>query len=65
MLPKLTITTEGISRVGMIPAYINDQAQPAAVRPGDPLFDEVLNRLEWVSAESEHRFEVVGTNSKW
>jgi poly-gamma-glutamate synthesis protein (capsule biosynthesis protein) len=60
VLPKLTITTEGISRVGMIPAYINDQAQPAAVRPGDPLFDEVLNRLEWVSAESEHRFEVVG-----
>jgi hypothetical protein len=44
----------------MVPAYINDQAQPAAVRPGDPLFDEVLNRLEWVSAESEHRFDVVG-----
>lgn len=43
-----------------VPAYINDQAQPVAVRPGDPLFDEVLNRLEWVSAESEHTFEVVG-----
>jgi poly-gamma-glutamate synthesis protein (capsule biosynthesis protein) len=60
VLPKLTITTGGLQRVSMIPGFINDQAQPVPVRPGTELFERVLDRLEWVSAESPHRFEVTG-----
>ena len=65
VLPKLTITTEGISRVGMIPAYINDQAQPAAVRPGDPRFDEVLNRLEPVAKSLRCPDELAAVADIW
>ncbi len=60
VLPKLTITQQGIERVSMVPGYINNLAQPIPVTPEDPLFDRVLDRLEWVSAESPHEFEVVG-----
>jgi hypothetical protein len=60
VLPKLTITPHGVERVAMVPGYINDLAQPVPVTAGDPLFDKVMDRLEWVSAEWPHKFDVVG-----
>ena len=60
VLPKLTITKSGITRVALSPAMINKQAQPIPVAPGEPDFDKVLQKLQWVSDSYETGFSVEG-----
>ena len=59
VLPILTFSQQGIQKVSLVPCTINDLAQPVPATPGTAEFERVLDRLEWVSAESDHRFEVV------
>ena len=42
------------------PAYINKLAQPEVVKPGTPLFDEVMAEIEWVSDYVPHSFKLDG-----
>ncbi len=60
MVPKIGIGKKGIERVAFIPAYINPQAQPYAVGPGDARFKEILDFTEWVSDQHPHKFRVEG-----
>ena len=60
MIPKITVTKSGVERVAILPAYINKLAQPEVLQQGNPLFDEVLRELEWVSDYVPHTFKVVG-----
>lgn len=60
VLPKLTITPDGISRVAMAPVYINNAAQPVPVHAGEELFDKVYDKLVWVSDEFEPKLRVDG-----
>jgi hypothetical protein len=60
IMPKITFTKRGVERVSFLPAYINKLAQPAALHAGDPLFDEVVRDLEWVSDYVPHRFRTEG-----
>ena len=50
----------GVERVSFLPAFINARAQPYAVEPGDPKFQEIVEFAEWVSDQHPHRFRVEG-----
>lgn len=60
MVPKITMSKQGIERVAFLPAFINPQAQPYALTPDDPKFQEVLDFVEWVSDQHPHKFRVEG-----
>lgn len=60
MIPKITVTKDGVERVAFLPAYINTLAQPEVVAPGNPLFDVVMKELEWVSDYVPHSFKLDG-----
>ncbi len=60
MLAKAVIGKQGIERVSFLPAFINHRAQPYAVTPADPKFQEILEFTEWVSDQHPHRFRVEG-----
>lgn len=60
MIPKITVTTNGVERVAFLPAYINKLAQPEVVTPGNPLFDDVMAEVEWVSDYVPHSFKADG-----
>ena len=55
---KALISRKGIERVSFIPAFITPQAQPYAVGPDDPKFQEILEFTEWVSDQHPHKFKV-------
>jgi poly-gamma-glutamate synthesis protein (capsule biosynthesis protein) len=60
MVAKAVITRNGIERVSFLPAYINPQAQPYVVGPGDPKFQEIVEWTEWVSDQHPHGLRVDG-----
>ena len=60
MLAKVVFNKQGISRVSFLPAFINGQAQPAVVAPGDQKFQEILDYMEWLSDQYPHKFKVEG-----
>ena len=47
--------------MSFLPAYINPRAQPYAVGPDDPKFEEILEFTEWVSDQHPHKFRVEGS----
>ena len=49
-----------VALVCFFPLFINAQAQPYALKPGDPKFKEVLEFTEWVSDQHPHKFTVEG-----
>lgn len=60
LLPKVTFSTSGPTRVALIPVYMNRLAQPEVLKAGTTLFDEALSYLEWVSDQYPHEFTVDG-----
>ncbi|MFH1088184.1 MAG: CapA family protein, partial [Chloroflexota bacterium] len=60
ILPKITITKQGVARVAFLPAYINKLAQPEILTSQNPRFQEVVQYLEWVSDYTPHKFRVEG-----
>ena len=60
MVPKAVIGKKGVERVSFIPAFINPRAQPYALEPEDPKFDQVLKFTDWVSDQHPHKFRVEG-----
>jgi len=61
MIPKAVIGKKGVERVSFLPAFINPRAQPYALGPDDPKFNEVLKFTEWVSDQHPHQFRVEGS----
>ena len=61
MVAKAVIGKRGIERVSFLPAFINHKAQPYAVAPDDPKFQEILDFAEWVSDQHPHKFRVEGS----
>lgn len=60
LLPKLTFTPGGLSKVEAIPIHINDLAQPRILTADDPMFAESLRYLEWASDQLEHSVRAQG-----
>ena len=60
MVAKAVIGKQGVERVSFIPTYINPMAQPYAVEPTDPKFQEIVDWAEWVSDHHPHKFRVEG-----
>ena len=60
MVAKAVIGRKGIERVSFIPTFINHLAQPYAVTPDNPKFQEILDYTEWVSDQHPHKFRVEG-----
>jgi poly-gamma-glutamate synthesis protein (capsule biosynthesis protein) len=48
VIVKCTLANGGIERVGLLPAWINPQAQAELVTAGDPRSGEVLEYLRWL-----------------
>jgi hypothetical protein len=60
MVPKIVMSKKGIERVSFLPSFINARAQPYALTPNDPKFEQVLKFTEWVSDQHAHKFRVEG-----
>jgi poly-gamma-glutamate synthesis protein (capsule biosynthesis protein) len=43
-----------------LPAFLNKQAQPEALKQGDERFQKISDYMEWVSDQYPHAFEVDG-----
>ncbi len=61
MLAKAVISKQGIERVSFLPLFINNMAQPYAVAPEDPKFQEIVEWTEWVSDQHPHKFRIQGS----
>ena len=60
MLAKAVVTQQGIARVSFLPVAMDAYYRPQALKRGDAKFDEVLEYLEWASADMPHQFTVEG-----
>lgn len=50
----------GITRVSFLPMCIDKSYRPEALKAGYRRFDELLDYVEWASADLLHRFEIQG-----
>lgn len=55
---KITIRDGGIKRLNVCPVFFNDEARPERVREGHPVFGEIRELIDRLSAE-------VGTSLQW
>lgn len=49
---RLELADGKLAGAGFIPAWINDQAQPAPLPPSDPRFDDVVDYMRAISAQA-------------
>jgi poly-gamma-glutamate synthesis protein (capsule biosynthesis protein) len=49
MIARARLTQGGVQQVGFLPVYINRDAQPEIVPPGDPRFAEIVRYVQRVS----------------
>ena len=52
VLVKCTLRDRALAEVTLLPVYINEDAEPELLEPGDPRFGEVQQYLEWSTAEA-------------
>lgn len=52
VVARLTLSASGVDEVALLPAFINRDARPEIVAPGDPRFDQVAAYLETVSRDA-------------
>jgi poly-gamma-glutamate capsule biosynthesis protein CapA/YwtB (metallophosphatase superfamily) len=60
LVAKAILSRDGVTRVSFLPALIDRQLRPEILRGGDPRFKEMVDYMEWASAEFDHRFLVDG-----
>ncbi|MFC1820142.1 CapA family protein [Thermodesulfobacteriota bacterium] len=60
ILPKIIISNKGIERVSFLPVYINKSAQPVVLNSKNPMFNETVDYMEWVSDYVPHKFRIDG-----
>ncbi|CAN5277783.1 hypothetical protein BH10PSE1_BH10PSE1_05350 [soil metagenome] len=53
MVVTANATTDGLSDVGFLPAFINRDAQPEILKAGDERFDQVVDYLRWTTDQAE------------
>jgi poly-gamma-glutamate synthesis protein (capsule biosynthesis protein) len=44
---RAVLTTSGVAELELLPAYINDDAQPEVLRAGDARFTRIREYLQW------------------
>ncbi|MET0337066.1 MAG: hypothetical protein ABW063_04820, partial [Caulobacter sp.] len=49
MVVTADATRQGLTNVGFLPAFINRDAQPEIMKPGDERFDKIVNYMRWAS----------------
>lgn len=60
LLAKVVASEAGVVRVSFLPMAMDDRYRPEVLRRTDPRFGEVVDYLEWASADMPHRFVVEG-----
>ena len=60
LLVRAAFTADGSVRVGFLPVWIDTRYRPQPLPAADPRFGEVLDYMEWASADLPHRFTVEG-----
>lgn len=60
LLAKAVFTRDAIQRVSFLPMAMDARNCPQVLKRGDPMFDRVVEYLEWASEDMPHRFTVEG-----
>lgn len=60
MIAKAVISKQGVRKVSFLPVLIDKQLRPEVLRNGDARFKEIVDFMEWVSEETNHKFSVEG-----
>jgi poly-gamma-glutamate synthesis protein (capsule biosynthesis protein) len=60
VIAEVTLDKETGVSVNLIPVYLDDESYPRVVKPGDPLFEEIIEFQTWSSEIFDTKWEVKG-----
>ncbi len=60
LVPRMTFTKAGLTRLALTPIYMNNDAQPEVVAPDDPRFVTIHDHMRWASDQFDHRLDIEG-----
>jgi poly-gamma-glutamate synthesis protein (capsule biosynthesis protein) len=60
VIVEATLSKENGVSVSLVPVYLDDESIPRVVKPGDPLFDEIIEFQIWSSEPFGTKWEVRG-----
>ncbi len=60
LLVKSGFDRNGVTRVSFLPVFFDQSYRPRTLDAGDPRFQEVVDYIEWASADLPHAFRIEG-----
>ena len=60
VIPEVILNKGGKVSVSFVPVYLEEESKPRVVKPGDPLFEEIIEFQTWSSEPFNTQWEVKG-----
>lgn len=60
LLAKLVVSKNGVDRVSFLPMTFDQRYRPEVLNQNDPRFADIVQYMEWASADMPHAFRVEG-----